>query len=230
MFQGYTQETVDFMWGIRFNNERGWFMEHKQDYQQHLLEPTRALGEAVYEGLQEMLPHEPLMLKVSRIYRDARRLHGRGPYKDHLWFCVRTGDEDWTGRPTFYFEIAPEYYSYGMGFWSPRADLMARFRRQLDQRPEEFSRLVRRFDRQEIFSLTGPEYARSKGQTTELLRPWYQKKSLSLQFEAPLDERIFSPALAEEIVEQMKQLVPFYRYFAALCASDGNPNREALDG
>ena len=29
MFQGYTQETVDFMWGIRFNNERGWFLEHK---------------------------------------------------------------------------------------------------------------------------------------------------------------------------------------------------------
>ena len=29
MFQGYTQETVDFMWGIRFNNERGWFFEHQ---------------------------------------------------------------------------------------------------------------------------------------------------------------------------------------------------------
>ena len=115
MFQVYTQETVDFMWGIRFNNEREWFLAHKEDYQKHLLEPTRALGEQVYEGLRGMLPHEPLLLKVSRIYRDARRLHGRGPYKDHLWFCVRTGDKDWTGRPTFYFEIAPEYYSYG--FW-----------------------------------------------------------------------------------------------------------------
>lgn len=41
------------------------------------------------------------MLKTSRIYRDARRLFGRGPYKDHLWFCVRTRDKDWTGRPTF---------------------------------------------------------------------------------------------------------------------------------
>ena len=108
MFQGYTQETVDFMWGIRFNNERGWFLEHKQQYQTQLLEPTRALGEQVYEGVQAMLPREPLMLKTSRIYRDARRLFGRGPYKDHLWFCVRTGDKDWTGRPTFYFEIAPE--------------------------------------------------------------------------------------------------------------------------
>ena len=82
MFQGYTQETVDFMWGIRFNNERGWFLEHKQQYQTQLLEPTRALGEQVYEGVQAMLPREPLMLKTSRIYRDARRLFGRGPYRD----------------------------------------------------------------------------------------------------------------------------------------------------
>ena len=44
MFQGYSQETVDFMWGIRFNNERGWFLAHKDDYQQHLLAPTRELA------------------------------------------------------------------------------------------------------------------------------------------------------------------------------------------
>ena len=55
MFQGFTQETVDFMWGIRFNNERGWFLEHKEDYQKHLLEPVKALGEDIYKGVQEML-------------------------------------------------------------------------------------------------------------------------------------------------------------------------------
>ena len=219
MFQGYTQETVDFMWGIRFNNEREWFLAHKEDYQKHLLEPTRALGEQVYEGLRGMLPHEPLLLKVSRIYRDARRLHGRGPYKDHLWFCVRTGDKDWTGRPTFYFEIAPEYYSYGMGFWQARAELMELFRRDLQERPEEFGRLVRLFNRQREFVLTGDSYARSKGKVSDLLRPWFQKKSLSLSHELPLDEKIFRPELAEEILAGFKTLVPFYRYFPAPCAS-----------
>ena len=219
MFQGYTQETVDFMWGIRFNNEREWFLAHKEDYQKHLLEPTRALGEQVYEGLRGMLPHEPLLLKVSRIYRDARRLHGRGPYKDHLWFCVRTGDKDWTGRPTFYFEIAPEYYSYGMGFWQARAELMELFRRDLQERPDEFGRLVRLFNRQREFVLTGDSYARSKGEVSDLLRPWFQKKSLSLSHELPLDEKIFRPELAEEILAGFKTLVPFYMYFAALCAS-----------
>lgn len=163
MFQGYTQETVDFMWGIRFNNERGWFLEHKQQYQTQLLEPTRALGEQVYEGVQAMLPQEPLMLKTSRIYRDARRLFGRGPYKDHLWFCVRTGDKDWTGRPTFYFEIAPEYYSYGMGFWQAPAELMEAFRRDLQAHPAKFEKLVRGFEKQDVFTLNGDSYARSRG-------------------------------------------------------------------
>ena len=198
MFQGYSQETVDFMWGIRFNNERGWFLAHKDDYQQHLLAPTRELGQAVYDGLAAALPHEPLILKVSRIYRDARRLHGQGPYKDHLWFCVRTGDQDWTGRPAFYFEIAPDYYSYGMGFWAASAATMTRYRQQIDRDPKTLEKLVRQLD---------------------LLRPWYQKKSLTLAHEVPLDESLYSPAFAARVTEDLKTLLPFYRYFAALCAA-----------
>lgn len=219
MFQGYSQETVDFMWGIRFNNERGWFLAHKDDYQQHLLAPTRELGQAVYEGLSTALPQEPLILKVSRIYRDARRLHGQGPYKDHLWFCVRTGDQDWTGRPTFYFEIAPDYYSYGMGFWAASAATMTRYRQQIDRDPKTLEKLVRQFDRQQVFQLNGPDYVRSKGQVSDLLRPWYQKKSLTLSHEVPLDESLYSPDFASRVTEDLKTLLSFYRYFAALCAA-----------
>lgn len=97
MFQGYTQETVDFLWGIRFNNERGWFMEHKQIYQTALLEPTRALGGQIYDGLHAMLPDEPLQLKVSRIYRDARRLFGRGRIR--TIFGSASAPARMTGRP-----------------------------------------------------------------------------------------------------------------------------------
>ena len=92
-FQGFTRETVDFMWGIRFNNEREWFMAHKEDYINTFLTPIKELGEQVYEAMHEALPDEPLILKVSRIYRDARRLHGRGPYKDSLWFSVEQPSE-----------------------------------------------------------------------------------------------------------------------------------------
>ena len=218
-FEGYTQETLDFLWGIRFNNERSWFLAHKPDYEAHLLVPTRALGEQVYEALHAAFPKEPFLLKLSRIYRDARRLHGNGPYKDHLWFCVRAGGEDWTGRPTFYFEIGPDYYSYGMGFWCPRPALMAAYRRGIDQHPETLSRLVRQFNKQEVFTLGGPEYARSKGETTALLQPWYNRKSINLQHDGPLDERIFSPELAQDVIDGFRTLMPLYRYFDKLCAS-----------
>ena len=66
-FQGFTRETVDFMWGIRFNNEREWFMAHKEDYQAHLLAPTRALAEQVYGAIHEMCPDDPFLMKLSRI-------------------------------------------------------------------------------------------------------------------------------------------------------------------
>ena len=218
MFQGYTQQTVDFMWGIRFNNERGWFMENKEVYQTQLLEPTKALANDVYDGLMEKLPHEPLMVKVSRIYRDARRLHGRGPYKDHLWFCIRTGDQDWTGKPTFYFEIAPDYYSYGLGFWAASPATMERFRRHAAEHPEELEALTKKLIADGRFTLAGPRYAREKKAPSALLQPWFQMKSLSLQFEKPLDERIFRRSLAREMVEELGELVPFYRYFAKLAA------------
>ena len=106
-----------------------------------------------------------------------------------------------------------------MGFWSAAPALMELYRRQIDRAPGELEKLVRRFNRQDVFTLTGPDYARSKGEVSDLLRPWYQKKSLSLQHELSLDEKIFSPALADEIVENFRLLLPFYHYFSRLCAA-----------
>ena len=69
MFTGFTPETVDFLWGIRMNNNRDWFLEHKKQYTDTLYEPMKALGQAVF---QPFLDKPGNILKVSRIYRDAR--------------------------------------------------------------------------------------------------------------------------------------------------------------
>lgn len=89
MFQGFTQGTTDFLWGIRFNNERGWFLAHKEEFQTLVDAPLRELASQVSQAINDKFPNLQLNCKVSRIYRDARRLYGRGPYKDHLWFGLR---------------------------------------------------------------------------------------------------------------------------------------------
>ena len=44
MFTGFTPETIDFLWGIRMNNNRDWFQAHKKEYVTFLYEPMKALG------------------------------------------------------------------------------------------------------------------------------------------------------------------------------------------
>ena len=94
-----------------------------------------------------------------------------------------------------------------MGFWAASAALMTRYRQQIDRDPRPLEKLVRQFDRQQIFQLNGPDYVRSKGQV------------LTLSHEVPLDESLYSPDFASRVTEDLKTLLPFYRYFAALCAA-----------
>ena len=44
MFEGFTPETIDFLWGIRMNNDRDWFMAHKSEYTDSLYAPMKELG------------------------------------------------------------------------------------------------------------------------------------------------------------------------------------------
>ena len=212
MFTGFTDATVDFLWGIRFNNERPWFEAHKETYLSELYRPMKDLGAEIYDFLSEQRPDDPMVCRVSRIYRDARRLHGRGPYKDHLWFCVRAGGEDWTGRPTFYFEIGPDYYSYGMGFYWAKANTMACFRRAIDADPLPLTALAEQLNAQDTFVLTGQDYARAKGDPGALLRPWYNKRVLDLSCVRAHDDLLFSPALTDELVRGFGFLLPYYDY------------------
>lgn len=63
MFTGFTPETIDFLWGIRFNNNREWFAEHKSDYQTQLWEPMKALAAEVEAPFSQVAG---LRMRLSR--------------------------------------------------------------------------------------------------------------------------------------------------------------------
>ena len=227
MFTGFTDETVDFMWGIRFNNERSWFEDHKQQYLEHFQQPMKELCGEVYDYLNEKRPELGLVCKVSRIYRDARRLFGRGPYKDHLWFMVaqpKEGPEDI--RPQLWFELAPETWSYGLGYWQPKPVVMAKLRQRITRDPETMRALMERLERQEEFSLWTDDYKRPRAAApSEDLAVWYRAKSLMIFHEEKLSEELFHPELAQRLKQGMEFLLPYYEYFMTL---KGEPEPEAL--
>lgn len=216
MFTGYSEKTIDFMWGIRLNNNRDWFTAHKEEYLQYLYQPTMALGQEVYEKFMDKFPKLGLNLHVCRIYRDARRLHGQGPYKDHLWLTIRPDNDVWSQQPVFWFEITPEEWSYGVGFWNAGAQTMAAMRRDMDQDPKRLEKLVRRMRRDGRFNVQGTDYARKKGEATKLLADWYNKKDISVGRYSPVDEALFTPELVDVLVDGYAFLEPYYQYFQSL--------------
>ena len=220
MFTGFSDATIDFLWELRFHNERPWFLEHKQVFLDTLDRPMKALAADVTAALEQAYPDRKWYLHVARIYRDARRLHGNGPYKENLWFTLRCDSSRGPEIPAFYFEITPHNYSYGMGFWAPKAALMEAYRKAVDEHPEVLEKLVKRFNKQAQFTLSGPEYARKKTAPSPLLAAWYNKKSINLQHDAAPDERMFSQELAQDIIEGFRTLMPLYKYFDALCAAE----------
>lgn len=222
MFEGFSPAGADFLWGLRLNNDRSWFLPRKEEFRSLIDQPLRGLAVQVQQEMLERFPEEQLNCKVSRIYRDARRLHGHGPYKDHLWFVLTRANERDSVVPCFYFELSPEGYSYGMGTYSTSPLTMAKLRARIDRNPKPIEALAEGLNRQQEFSLEGEQYKRPKGDKGEVLNPWYNRKELVLTSYHGWEGDLFSPALVRRIVDGFAFLMPYYRFLWEL-VSDPDP-------
>ena len=210
MFQGFTPETFDFLWGIRMNNNRDWFMSHKQQYVDTLYEPMKALGKELFEPFLDAPGN---VLKVSRIYRDAR-MHPVEPYKESLWICIRQDVEWWAENPCLFFEICPEGISYGFILWSPKTSTLEEFRKYISAKPDAFLQLIEKTEKATGLPVTAALYKRPKATDNPALEPYFAWKGniACVREEAPSEE-LFSPALAQRVRELFLQLRPLYDYF-----------------
>ena len=210
MFEGFSPETVDFLWGIRMNNRRDWFMEHKNQYVNTLYEPMKALG---WELFQPFVDKPGQILKVSRIYRDAR-LHHPLPYKESLWLCIRQDVQWWAENPCLFFEINPDGIFYGFSLWRPRPATMKAFRATIAANPREFLQIVEKVEKSTGMQITAQCYARpEKCENPDLERFYLWKSNIGVMVEEPFSEATFGPDLAQTVGELFEKLAPLYEYF-----------------
>ena len=209
MFQGFSPETFDFLWGIRMNNNREWFLPHKEQYVRSLYEPMKALGQELF---QPFLEKPGNILKVSRIYRDAR-LHHPDPYKESLWICIRQEVDWWAENPCLYFEISPEGASYGLIHWRPRLAVLEDMRRDMAARPDQFLSLIAATEERTGVPVTAELYKRPKPTDDPRLERFFAWKGcIACCREEPPGESLFSPELAQRVADFFRELTPLYDY------------------
>ena len=211
----YSEKTVEFLWGLRLNNSREWFQARKADYEELMHRPTKELANALFDHLRDKYPKHDWNLHISRIYRDARRLFGRGPMNDHLWFTL-WADREEGGGPAFWFSFTPEGWDGGMGLWPSGNVTLERFRAQIRQDPAPAEALARRLEQQDVFCLSGDAYKKHRMETTPLLQPWVDKKWLGLECQRGHSELSLSDQLFPFLRDGYDWLMPFYEYFLTL--------------
>lgn len=207
-FEGFSPKTMDFLWGIRFNNNREWFMAHKQDYQKHLYEPMKALANEVAAAFEQT---DGLKLHLSRIYRDMR-MHPSTFYKDSLWFCFRRDGGTWLSHPCLCFEVRPEGYRYGFLYAMPESAAMDALRTKISDHADEFLAMVKKAEKESGIRLDGDRYKRPKPCKNEKVAEFYGMKNLIAIADCPPDELLYSPELAQEIQKALLAWLPVHEF------------------
>ena len=209
MFEGFSPETVDFLWGIRMNNNRDWFLEHKKDYVNYLYEPMKALGQDLF---RPFIDRPGNLLKVSRIYRDAR-MHHDVPYKESLWVCIRKDVEWWAEAPCLFFEIRPEGVSYGLIWWKPKVSTLEQFRQTIAAKPRAFLKLIKDTEKTTGMPISATLYNRPKEAPRPDLAPYFAwKGNIACVVDEPVGEEMFGPDLGKRAEAFLEKLIPLYEY------------------
>ena len=88
-FTGFPRGISTFLTDLAANNNKPWFEAHGHDYEENLLEPSRAFAQSMADRLAGLAPSGLGDIRGSafRIYRDIRFSKDKTPHKTHLGGC-----------------------------------------------------------------------------------------------------------------------------------------------
>lgn len=217
-FRGFEPEALIFLREVRQTNSKAWYEANKPEYQRLLLRPFQDLVADLSGPMLEIDPElitKPAVDKtISRIYRDTRFSKDKLLYRDAIWLSFKRPCLDWKEAPTYFFEITPQWYRYGMGFYNTPKGFMDKFRELLIRQPEPFLEALAPVQAAKIFSAEGERYKKpSKLECSPEVREWLQFKNFFFTTgQLEIDARLFETSLVERLLAGFQNLAPVYHY------------------
>lgn len=209
------QEVLNFLSGLRENNNKEWFDQNREWYQQSHKKVV-FLTELIIHELgkfdDEIGVQDPKHC-IFRIYRDVRFSNDKTPYKTHIGTYIAKG-----GRKSinagYYLHIEPGGSFIGGGAWSPQADALKAIRTEIYDHPDEFKKIIYAPSFRKVYKelyddklKTAPKGFPKEFPEIDLL------KYKSYAFDAPLNDSVVtSDQFVEKIISSMRELYPVIRF------------------
>jgi uncharacterized protein (TIGR02453 family) len=223
-FHGFSKETISFFRGLKRNNTRPWFEAHREMYEKHVLEPSKAFVVALGTRLKQISPRIIAAPKINRslfrLNRDTRFSPDKSPYKPNLGIFFWEGTRSRMECPGFYFHIEPPILLLAGGMYMFPNWLMDRYRHAVvhPRYGRELTKIVGAIRRGEEFELGAKHYKRipSGFPSSHPNAEFLLYNSLHAGWETDIPEELFTPRLVEYCYEKFALLAPLHRWLVAL--------------
>lgn len=161
----FTPALFRFLRDLRKNNDREWFLAHREVYERDVKGPALAFISAFTAPLRRISPHlvadaRPVGGSLFRIHRDVRFSNDKRPYKTQVGIQFRHAGAEGAHAPGFYLHLEPGDVFAGAGIWQPDGAVLSELRDAIAESPAVWRRAATARAFTERWALSGDSLVR----------------------------------------------------------------------
>jgi uncharacterized protein (TIGR02453 family) len=224
MFSHFEPSLLHFLNDLTKNNDRAWFNDHKQDYEDKVRSPALAFIEAMEPWIRMVSPHYEASAKkvggsLMRVYKDVRFSKDKAPFKTNVGIQFRHEVGKDVHAPGFYLHIAHDEIFLGVGTWHPQPDALKTIRDHIVAKPGPYEDAIHHGPFTEYYELVGDSLSRApKGYDVNhpLINEIKRKDFIAL---CPLQvQDLYQPGFCELVASRFGRAQPLQKF---LCEALG---------
>jgi uncharacterized protein (DUF2461 family) len=238
VFRGFEPDTFAFLGELRANNHAAWMAEQEQRYRRVLREPLRALFQALTPVAARLNPQLETDAKYGRVLSSIRRRwpDAAATYHDFLWGAFYRAAHTRHTDAQLFIVVRESGVSVGTGIDAGAQAILAQFRDNLGNRPDEATSLLHTLHHliPSLFAegmvlrvqtaamqqvIDAPE---GWDEFAQLAPSEIEALALERHF-APDDDLLYQPEFADEVSRLIERLYPVYRCLIGEAESSAAP-------
>ena len=141
----FTDDFLNFFYLLSQNNNRDWFNQNRNMYEQEVREPFKVfVGDLVKAIQQDIDSNFELLPKnaIFRINRDIRFSADKTPYKEHVGAIITNGGKKAKEEPGHYIQLSGGSLMIGGGAYFMEKESLYKLRKYLIMNGAEFDLLL----------------------------------------------------------------------------------------
>jgi len=219
-------ELFIFLSELKENNNRVWFQDNKERYENDVKDPLLTFIAAFAERTPEISTSIMAIPRISggslfRIYRDMRFSKDKTPYKTGAGIHFRHKRGKDVHAPGYYLHLEPGDVFAGCGIWKPNTETVTKIRTKIATHPDQWLNIVQEKKFKKTFTMGGDSLKRPpKGFDPDhpLIEDLKRKDYLA---SIVLNEKIVGePDFLDYYVELCKTAAPFMEFLTKAVGLD----------